>query len=151
MIRKARSEDIPEIRQFLQNKEEHGIIPRPLSYLYSHLRDYFIYRGGLVGPRIAGVAALHPCWDGVAEIRSLAVQSKRQRQGIGAMLIEECVTEAGLLGIRKVFLLTLIPVYFEQFEFKVVTREELPPVAWADCVNCIKFPGCNETPMIKTL
>jgi len=148
VIRHARNEDVPAIRQFLTNQEEHGIIPRPLAYLYDHLRDYQIY-GGNLGPRILGVAALHICWEGTAEIRSLIVRSSHRRKGIGRALVGECLAEAGLLGMREVFLLTLIPEYFQRFGFRVVTREELPPVAWADCVHCVKFPGCNETPMLK--
>jgi len=30
-------------------------------------------------------------------------------------------------------------------------REELLPIVWADCVNCIKFPDCDEIPMVLDL
>ena len=142
MIRKARNEDVPEIRQFLANREEHGIIPRPLAYLYDHLRDYFIFCGNLAQPKIVGVAALHICWDGVAEIRSLAVRSRCQGKGIGKQLIEECLLEAGALGMKQVFLLTLIPQYFHKFGFKTVFRNALPcPLPGPDCINASSFRG----------
>jgi len=151
MIRKARNEDVPGIRQFLANREEHGIIPRPLAYIYGHLRDYHIFSGNLSQPKIVGMAALHICWDGVAEIRSLAVRARCRGKGIGRKLVEECLAEALCLGINEVFLLTLVPQYFSQFGFEIVKRDEIPVVAWADCVHCTRFPECNEIPMIKNL
>ena len=29
--------------------------------------------------------------------------------------------------------------------------EELLPIVWADCVNCVKFPDCDEIPMLLEL
>ena len=148
MIRKARIDEVPEIRRFLEDREQHGIIPRPLAYLYAHLRDFCVRPTSI---ELAGVAALHICWEGVGEIRSLAVRPSWQGKGIGKELVGDCLTEAVGLGLTRVFLLTLIPEYFYKFGFRVVTRDDLPPIAWADCVNCVKFPNCNETPMILDL
>jgi len=30
-------------------------------------------------------------------------------------------------------------------------REDLLPIVWADCVNCVKFPDCDEVPMVLNL
>ena len=149
MIRKAKISEVPEIRRFLEDREQHGIIPRPLAYLYSHLQDYFVDIGASGG--MAAVAALHICWDGIGEIRSLSVKPTLRGIGIGKELVKHCLSEAVTLGLNRVFLLTLIPAYFHKFGFRVVTREALPPIAWADCINCVKFPNCNETPMILDL
>jgi len=149
MIRKARIEEVPEIRQFLEDREQHGIIPRSLAYLYAHLRDYSVNIGA--SGHMAAVAALHICWAGTGEIRSLVVKPALQDIGIGQGLVKHCLAEAAGMGLTRVFLLTLIPAYFYKFGFRVVTRDDLPPIAWADCVNCVKFPNCNETPMILDL
>lgn len=150
MIRKAKVSEVPEIREFLTDQEQHGIIPRSLAYLYANLRDYFVVEICKEGS-IIGVAALHLCWDGVGEIRSLVVRPAVQGGKVGSALMTICLHEAKELGLKQVFLLTLIPDYFKRFGFKVVTRNDLPPIAWADCVNCVKFPDCNETPMILNL
>lgn len=152
MIRKAKTSEVPDIRQFLEDRRQHGIIPRSLAYLYSHVRDYFIIEGCADGHfcGVTGVAALHICWEGIGEIRSLSVRPDSQN-GRGSDLVAACLDEARKLRLLNIFLLTLIPDYFQRFGFRVVTRDDLPPIAWADCVNCIKFPNCNETPMVLHL
>lgn len=149
MIRKAKIQEVPEIRRFLADREQHGIIPRSLAYLYQNLRDYWVYEHHM--EFVVGVGALHLCWDGVGEIRSLAVTQDWQGAGVGTKLVMACIEEARALGLRQVFLLALIPDYFKRFGFQVVTRDDLPPIAWADCVNCIKFPHCDEIPMLLEL
>lgn len=150
MIRKAQIQEVPEIRRFLTEFTlEGGILPRTLADLYGQLRDYFVYRPDQ-GP-IIGVAALHVCWAGLGEIRSVAVAPDHRGRGLGTRLVQTCLEEAGVLGLSEVFLLTLAPDFFKGFGFRVVSREDLLPIVWADCVNCVKFPDCDEIPMLLEL
>jgi amino-acid N-acetyltransferase len=150
MIRKAKIHEVPEIRRFLgEFSLDGGILPRTLAQLYDQLRDYFVFREDK-GP-IIGVGALHICWAGLGEIRSVAVSPGHRGRGIGSQLVKTCVAEARVLGLSEIFLLTLVPDFFKAFGFKVVSREELLPIVWADCVNCIKFPDCDEIPMLLEL
>jgi amino-acid N-acetyltransferase len=150
MIRKAKIHEVPEIRRFLgEFSLDGGILPRTLADLYGQLRDYFVYREDQ-GP-IIGVAALHICWAGLGEIRSVAVTPEHRSKGIGSRLVQTCLAEAHTLGLSEIFLLTLAPDFFKPFGFKVVSREELLPIVWADCVNCVKFPDCDEIPMLLEL
>ncbi|MCL4503322.1 MAG: N-acetyltransferase [Deltaproteobacteria bacterium] len=150
MIRKAQIQEVPEIRRFLTEFTlEGGILPRTLADLYAQLRDYFVYRADR-GP-IIGVAALHVCWAGLGEIRSVAVAPAYRGRGIGARLVKTCLEEAKVLGLSEIFLLTLAPDFFKNFGFRVVSREDLLPIVWADCVNCVKFPDCDEIPMVLNL
>lgn len=150
MIRKAQIQEVPEIRRFLAEFTlEGGILPRTLADLYGQLRDYFVYREDR-GP-IIGVAALHVCWAGLGEIRSLAVRQEQRGSGLGSQLVRTCLDEARILGLNEIFLLTLVPDFFKRFGFRVVSREDLLPIVWADCVNCVKFPDCDEIPMLLQL
>lgn len=150
MIRKARIDEVPEIRRMLAEFSLVGdVLPRTLASLYSHLRDYSVYREN-DGP-IIGVAALHVAWDRLGEIRSLVVIPERQHQGIGSVLVAHCLTEARELGLRQVFALTTNPEFFQRFGFRRFPKEDLPPIVWADCVDCVKFPDCDELPMMLDL
>ena len=72
MIRKAKIHEVPEIRRFLVKfSQDGGILPRTLADLYGQLRDYYVYREDQ-GP-LLGIGALHICWAGLGEIRSVAV------------------------------------------------------------------------------
>jgi amino-acid N-acetyltransferase len=150
MIRKARIHEVPEIRRFLTEFSlDGGILPRTLADLYGQLRDYYVYRQDQ-GP-LLGIAALHICWAGLGEIRSVAVAMAHQRQGIASRLVETCLAEARAIGLSEIFLLTLVPDFFQRFGFRIVSREDLLPIVWADCVNCVKFPDCDEIPMVLNL
>jgi amino-acid N-acetyltransferase len=150
MIRKARIQEVPEIRRFLSEfTQEDGILPRTLADLYGQLRDYFVYREDQ-GPLI-GIAALHVCWAGLGEVRSVAVAPQHRGHGTGSRLVETCLAEARTLGLSELFCLTLRPEFFQRFGFKVVHRDELLPIVWSDCVNCVKFPDCDEVPMLLDL
>ncbi len=150
MIRKALIHEVPEIRRLLTEFAQKGdILPRTLADLYGQLRDYCVFREDQ-GP-LLGVAALHICWEGLGEIRSLAVVPAHQRKGIGSNLVKSCLAEARALGLNQIFCLTLRPDFFKRFGFEIVSREELLPIVWADCVNCVKFPDCDEIPMMLNL
>lgn len=150
MIRKAKIQEVPEIRRMLVEFSKIGeVLPRTLANLYSQVRDYSVYRED-EGPLI-GVAALHISWDGLGEIRSVAVTAGHQGQGVGSRLIRSCLEEARQLGLRQIFVLTASPEYFARFGFRPFPRENLPPIVWADCVECLKFPDCDEIPMMLDL
>ena len=150
MIRKAKIHEVPEIRRFLvEFSQEGGILPRTLADLYSQLRDFYVYREE-PGP-LLGIAALHITWAGLAEIRSVVVVPSHRRRGIASALVKICLDEARAIGLSEIFLLTLHPGFFQRFGFRVVSREDLLPIVWADCVNCIKFPDCDEIPMLLDL
>jgi len=150
MIRKATIADAESIQRLInQFAEEERLLPRSLSEIYDNLRDFSVAQGG--DGKISGVCALHVCWEGLAEIRSLAVTTGAREKGVGGQLIAACLKEAKELGIKQIFLLTYIPRYFERIGFRVVDKATLPHKIWTDCVRCVKFPDCNETAMLLDL
>jgi amino-acid N-acetyltransferase len=118
------------------------MLARSRADLYEALRDFVV--ADLRG-RVIGCGALTIEWDNLAEIKSLAVARRYQRRGIGRRLIKACLAEARRLGIGRVFALTSSPRFFERIGFERVARETLPHKVWSDCVNCAKFPDCDET------
>jgi amino-acid N-acetyltransferase len=149
-IRRARIADAEQIQRLInQFADEERLLPRSLSEIYDNLRDFSVYEGA--DQQISGVCALHICWEGLAEIRSLAVTTKERDKGIGRQLIEACLGDARELGISRLFLLTYIPPYFERMGFRPVDKATLPHKIWTDCVRCVKFPDCAETAMILDL
>lgn len=149
MIRKAKLDDIKEIQRLIKLFSSHGgILPRSLSELYDHLRDFFVF---IQNRKIVGICALHICWDDLAEIRSLAVQEKDQKKGIGAKLVKACLEESKQLGVKRVFALTYQPQFFKKMGFKEVDKNILPHKIWTDCLKCVKFPDCDEIAMLKEM
>lgn len=151
-IKKAVAGDIQPIHQILNYYAEQDLLlPRPLSELYDHLRDYFVLE--TIGRRysIHGVCGLGICWEDLAEIKSLAVSEDLRRRGYGKELVETCLKEARLLGLSKVFTLTYIPEFFVKLGFEEVAKQTLPHKIWADCLKCPKFPNCEEVALVTHL
>ena len=151
MIRKATIKDVKAIHSLLQIYSEKGeLLPRPLSVLYDHVRDFKVYEDNKVNG-IIGCCALQFCWEDLAEIRSLAVHPEYLENKIGTRLTETALSDAKSFNIRRVFTLTYRPGFFKKFGFKQIDRSELPLKIWADCIMCVKFPDCDETAMMKDM
>ncbi len=124
------------------------MLPRSLNELYDNIRDFWVCEAA---GKIAACAALHVCWEDLAEIKSLAVELKKQRKGLGTELVNICIDEARQLGAKKIFALTYKPVFFKKFGFRKVKHTNLPHKIWAECINCPKFPNCQEIAVLKIL
>ncbi len=149
MVRKAKLSDARSIYTLVGEFARRGLLlPRSLNSIYEHIRDFWVYEEE---GEVVGCAALQVIWEDLAEIRSLAVKEDRQGEGIGRELVEACLREAKELGIGRVFSLTYAREFFERMGFRPVEKSDLPHKVWGDCVNCVKFPECDETAVIIDL
>ena len=149
MIRKARVEDIKQIQEIINAFAKQDLmLPRSLNELYENLRDFWVVEDK---KKVVGCAALHISWDDLAEVKSVAVARSKQKKGFGRILVSACLNEAKEMGARKVFVLTYKPEYFKKFGFKRVKHADLPHKVWAECINCCKFPNCQEIALLKSL
>jgi amino-acid N-acetyltransferase len=149
MIRKAKVCDIKQIQSLVNFFAKKDLmLPRSLNELYENIRDFWVIEEK---HKIIACAALHISWDDLAEIKSLAVAKGSQGRSLGRELINACLDEGLKLGARKVFVLTYKPGYFKKFGFKRVRHADLPHKIWAECINCCKFPNCQEVALLKDL
>ncbi|MCI5136427.1 MAG: N-acetyltransferase [Candidatus Electrothrix sp. AW2] len=146
-IRPARMSDVKEIHSILQQFAKKGmLLGRSMSSLYDQLRDFIVFdQNGILG-----VCALHICWENLAEIRSLAVTEQHQGKGIGQQLVNSCLDEARSLEIGQVFTLTYQVAFFKKLNFNDIEKNDLPHKIWSDCLQCPKFPDCDEEAMSWT-
>jgi amino-acid N-acetyltransferase len=151
-IRKAVVQDIKAIQKILNYyAKKDFLLPRSLSELYDHLRDYFVLENTDQKHLIQGVCGLGISWEDLAEIKSLAISEGHQSKGLGSQFVEMCLEEARSLGIKKVFALTYIPNFFVKLGFREVEKSVLPNKIWADCLKCPKFPDCGEIAVLIDL
>ncbi len=149
MICKATVNDVKKIQKvvnFYAKRER--MLPRSLNEIYENIRDFFVYKEG---NNVYGCCALHIDWEDLAEIKSLAVATSKCGKGIGKKLLKECLKDAKKLKVRKVFALTYIPEFFENFGFRIVDKKELPHKIWSECIRCMYFPNCKEIAMVKEI
>ncbi|MBN2754237.1 MAG: N-acetyltransferase [Candidatus Goldbacteria bacterium] len=145
-VRKAMLEDAVFIHMAIQKYAAAAdLLIKPLGDIYSQIREYFICE---INGKPAGLIALHVYWSDMAEIRSFVVEKENRMAGAGGMLLKAAMAEAKKMGITKVFALTKIPDYFRKHGFKDEEKAALPQKIWKDCLNCPKFPNCDESAVL---
>lgn len=149
-IRPAVMKDAYEIKNLINTHAQKGkMLPVSINQVFENLRNFWVICDSK--GRIIGCGALKIVWKNLGEIRSIAIKNAKQKKGYGTKLVETLLKEAKELGVKKVFVLTYVPDFFEKFGFVRTEKTKLPHKIWMDCINCPKFPRCDEIPMIKEL
>lgn len=99
--------------------------------------------------RLLGCGGLRCFSPELAEIISLAVSPAAQGLGVGGMIVDRLVEDAGGLGLTTVFALTLRDGFFHRLGFRTVPKEMFPAKVWSDCRNCPKLTACDEIAVVK--
>jgi amino-acid N-acetyltransferase len=147
-LRKAKLGDVEVMMSLINNYAENGsMLPRSRSMLYENIREFLV---AVENNQIVAVASLHIIWEDLAEIRALAVASNFIGKGIGKKLVNSLINEALDLGCSRVFALTYQTEFFVRCGFHIISKDEMPQKVWKECVNCIKFPNCDEVAMMYT-
>lgn len=147
-IRKPALRDAEGIQKLIQYYADRKLmLPRTVTQIYEHLRDFHICEND---GEIIGCSALH-LWSDLAEIRSLAVGESAWRRGVGTALVNACLDEARLFGVRTVFVLTYQPDFFAKLGFERTPKDRFPHKIWVDCAHCPQFPNCNEIALVLDL
>ncbi|WP_093793777.1 N-acetyltransferase [Sporomusa acidovorans] len=149
IFRKAKFSDVEDILKLINDYAEQGLmLPRARNTLYEGLREFILAEED---GKVVGIAALHLVWEELGEIRALAVHPSKVKSGVGSKIVELLTEEAKLLGVKTLFALTYQPGFFAKLNFKEVPKESVPHKMWKECINCPKFPNCDEIAMVKEL
>lgn len=124
------------------------MLPRSHHQLYQFIRDFLI---ATVDGALVGCGAMHVVWGDLGEVRSLAVSENWKGRGVGRCLVNALLDQASDLGLPRVFALTYQQAFFESLGFRTVPREHLPHKIWGDCLDCPKFPNCDEIALMIEL
>ncbi len=147
---KAKLSDISEMQKLVLPEVESGVIlSRNDDEIATNIRSYTLC---FDGDMLIGFCALHIHTEYLSEIRSLIVKEGYRGKSIGKKLVDRCVDEAKMLGLKKVLSLTYKQLFFQRLGFIEIPKESIPEhKIWADCIKCKHFPVCNEVSLIKTL
>jgi len=146
IYRKPTFDDIEAIYELVNSYAEEGVmLARSRNTLYETLRDMIVAEDN---GKIVGVGGLHIIWDRLAEVRTMAVNREMTHHGIGAEIVRRLIAEGRGIGVEKFFTLTYKPGFFQTLGFNIITKDELPHKVWKDCIECPKFPNCDEIAMV---
>lgn len=151
VIRRATLADVEPMHHMINAFASRGwMLPKSRSQLYQNIRDFFVAEQLLTGSgdtQFAGCGALHVIWVDLGEIRSLAVDERFQKNGVGRRLAQALLRDAASLGLPHIFALTYQKAFFERIGFVEVEKSTLPHKVWGECMECPKFPNCDEIAM----
>ena len=148
-LRKAKIADVEEMMALINSNAEIGLmLPRSRNMLYENIREFMLAEED---GEIIGVASLHILWSDLGEIRALAVAPSHQRKGIGSRIIRALEDEAKELGCSRLFALTYQPEFFKYCGYEEISKDQMPQKVWTECINCIKFPNCDEIAVSRSL
>lgn len=149
IYRKPTFDDVEEIYELVNNYANDGVmLARSRNTLYETLRDMIVAEDD---GKLVAVGGLHIIWNELAEVRTMAVMPGVVRQGIGKKIVEMLIEEGRALGVKQVFTLTYKPGFFKALDFEEITKEQLPHKVWKECIDCPKFPNCDEIAMLRIL
>lgn len=149
-FRKALMKDAENIHRLINSYAQQGLmLARSRNMVYESIREFTLVEED--NGDFLGAGGLHIIWEDLAEVRALALEPTAHKRGLGKILVEELVKEAKYLGLKRVFSLTYQKDFFERCGFHVVSKDEMPSKVWKECINCPKFPNCDELAMIRDL
>ena len=145
IIRRATLSDVEAMHHLVNHFADEGwMLPKSRNTLYQNIRDFVV---GEVDGQFAGCGALHIVWGDLGEIRSLAVEERFQKDGLGRLIVSELLADARALKLPRIFALTYQKPFFERMGFVEVAKSTMPQKVWGECMDCPKFPDCDEIAM----
>ncbi|HLH57886.1 MAG TPA: amino-acid N-acetyltransferase [Streptosporangiaceae bacterium] len=126
-VRRARTADVPGIRELIEANVESGrLLGKATVTLYEDIQEFWVAERASDG-LLAGCGALHVLWEDLAEIRTIAVRTDCQGHGIGHRIASALLDRARELGVKRVFVLTFAVGFFASLGFEEIFGTPVAP------------------------
>jgi amino-acid N-acetyltransferase len=129
-LRRARTPDVPAIHDLIElYARDRILLAKERVQLYEDVQDFWVADAD---GRVVGCGAVHPLWEDIAEIRTVAVDPSVRGQGVGRLIIERLIATVRDLGIARVFVLTFEREFFTSFGFREIQGTPVTPEVYAE-------------------
>jgi amino-acid N-acetyltransferase len=113
-VRRARTSDVPAIKQLVDTYAGKILLEKNLVTLYEAVQEFWVADGE---GEILGCGALHVLWSDLGEIRTVAVHPKVKGQGVGHQVVARLLDVARELQLERLFVLTFETDFFGRHGF----------------------------------
>jgi amino-acid N-acetyltransferase len=149
LVRRARASDAKEIKALIDiYSRGEELLPRTMEEVEDGIGSFYVAVNGGV---VVGAGALERYGSHLVEIRSLAVAPGFRRSGIGIRLAKTLLRRGARERIDRIFVMTLVPEFFERLGFTRVPHDDLPDKVWKDCIRCPHEKKCDEIALTRSL
>jgi amino-acid N-acetyltransferase len=113
-VRRARTSDVPAIKQLVDTYAGRILLEKNLVTLYEAVQEFWVaeYEG-----KVVGCGALHVLWSDLGEIRTVAVDRAMTGHGIGHAIVDRLLEVARELQLQRLFVLTFETEFFGRHGF----------------------------------
>ena len=125
VVRPAKTSDIKTIRHIIDiNKASRRMLEKETVTLYETVQEFVVaeYEG-----KVVGCGALHVLWEDLAEVRTVGVEEEVRGKGVGHKIIEELISRARKVGVKRIFCLTFETEFFGRHGFKEIEGAPVDP------------------------
>jgi amino-acid N-acetyltransferase len=148
-IRPAVPQDIPGINALVGRFANRGLIlPRSSDEIEASIGDWFV---GVSDELVIACGSLLAYSETLSEVRSLVVDERHQRLGLGKAILNCLIDMAHKRKIANLFALTRVKPIFEDAGFEISARERFPEKVWRDCVLCPIQQSCDEEALVLSM
>ena len=114
VVRRARTSDIPSIKQLVDTYAGKILLEKNLVTLYEAVQEFWVaeYEG-----KVVGCGALHVLWSDLGEVRTVAVDPAVTGHGIGHAIVNRLLEVARELQLERLFVLTFETEFFGRHGF----------------------------------
>lgn len=114
MVRRARTSDVPAIKDLVDIYAGKILLEKNLVNLYEAVQEFWVAE---VGGEIVGCGALHVLWADLGEVRTVAVHPKVRGKGVGHRVVAQLLDVARELHLQRIFVLTFETDFFGRHGF----------------------------------
>ncbi|OMC50752.1 N-acetylglutamate synthase [Mycobacterium sp. IS-2888] len=117
VVRRARTSDVPAIKQLVDTYSGKILLEKNLVTLYEAVQEFWVAE--LAG-KVVGCGALHVLWSDLGEIRTVAVDPAVTGRGVGHAIVNRLLEVARELQLQRLFVLTFETEFFGKHGFSEI-------------------------------
>ncbi len=132
-VRGARTVDVPAIRSLVDTyASDRILLSKETVTLYEAVQEFLV---AVEGPTVVGCGALHVLWSDLAEVRTMATDPSRRREGVGHRILERLLDTAREVGVARVFCLTFETAFFAAHGFVEIEGTPVSPEVYTELLR----------------
>ena len=114
VVRRARTSDVPAIKQLVDTYAGKILLEKNLVTLYEAVQEFWVAE---LDSKVVGCGALHVLWSDLGEVRTVAVDPAATGNGVGHAIVDRLLEVARELQLKRLFVLTFETEFFARHGF----------------------------------
>jgi amino-acid N-acetyltransferase len=133
-VRSARTADIGAIADLCGPLiQSRVLLGKERVELYESVQEFVVAEDST--GKVIGCGALHVMWEDLGEVRTVAVDTAFQGQGVGKTILDALLERAKGLGLKRIFCLTFEVEFFSKLGFEPISETPVDPEVYAELVR----------------